>query len=216
LLSPDHSFFDEAIEAIEHTIQEEHRKSFHQLEAASLLEELRNAATRSSMCGSSLATCSRKLAIFVQTFAPYFNILGVCTQVREEWSGCFWGLVHLLYQVRILKCSKKKRALMRPQTASSYMLFFEKIADMFEAIANVLPPYRQIYTLCQQRIDSSQVDTEDTQLTMLMSFAYADVVRICLDLYRIFFRDNTGTHWILYVYCFTPHYHGTACDSGSS
>jgi hypothetical protein len=79
------------------------------------------------------------------------------------------------------------------------MLFLEKISDMFEAIANVLPPYRQIYTICQQRIDTSQVVSEDAQLTMLMSFAYADIVRMCLDLYRIFFRDNTGTHRISYM-----------------
>jgi hypothetical protein len=76
---------------------------------------------------------------------------------------------------------------------------------MFEAIANVLPPYRQIYTICQQRIETSHVDYEDAQLTMLMSFAYADIVRMCLDLYRIFFRDNTGTYWILYLQSFSSH-----------
>jgi hypothetical protein len=79
------------------------------------------------------------------------------------------------------------------------MLFLEKTADMFEAIANVLPPYRQIYTICQQRIDTSQIDSGDAQLTMLMSLAYADLVRICLDMYRIFFRDITGTCPILYM-----------------
>jgi hypothetical protein len=64
-----------------------------------LLEELHNVATRHNTSGNLLATCSRKFAIFVQTFAPYFNILGICTQVRAEWSSCFWGLVRLIYQV---------------------------------------------------------------------------------------------------------------------
>jgi hypothetical protein len=94
--------FDESIEAIEYTIPEEHRQGFHQLEATVLLEELRNVATRSGTSGSRLATCSRKFAVFVQTFAPYFFILSICTQVRAEWSGCFWGLVRLVYQVRLL------------------------------------------------------------------------------------------------------------------
>jgi hypothetical protein len=74
------------------------------------------------------------------------------------------------------------------------MLFLEKISDMFEALANVLPPYRQIYTICKQCIHSSQTETEDAHLTMLMSFAYADIVRLCLDLYRIFLRDNAGMY----------------------
>jgi hypothetical protein len=162
-----------------------------------LLEELRSVATRNSTGGRLLAACSRKFAIFVQTFAPYFSILSICTQVRGEWSGCFWGLVHLVFQVRFLGCSKETST-NHTQTASNYMLFLEKIADMFEAIANVLPPYRQIYTICKQRIDNSQTDTEDAHLTMLMSFAYADIVRLCLDIYRIFLRDKTGMCRIMY------------------
>jgi hypothetical protein len=89
------------------------------------------------------------------------------------------------------------------------MLFLEKISDMFEALANGLPPYRQIYTICKQRMHSSQTDTDDAHLTMLMSFAYADIVRMCLDLYRIFLRDTTGTYsrclkWSRLHYCGLP------------
>jgi hypothetical protein len=69
------------------------------------------------------------------------------------------------------------------------VLFSEKVADIFEAVANVLPPYQQIYTICKRRLNGSQVDTQDERLAMLMSYAYADVVKLCLDMYRIFFRD---------------------------
>jgi hypothetical protein len=65
---------------------------------------------------------------------------------------------------------------------------------MFEVVANVLPPYHQIYTICKRRIDSLQVDAEDERLTALMSYAYADLTRLCLDFYRIFFRNISGTH----------------------
>jgi hypothetical protein len=79
------------------------------------------------------------------------------------------------------------------QVTSNYMLFLEKIADMFEVIASVLPPYHQIYAICKRRMDGSQVDIEDERLTTLMSYAYADLVRMCLSLYRIFFRTLSGT-----------------------
>lgn len=60
---------------------------------------------------------------------------------------------------------------------------------MFEVMASVLPPYNQIYTICKRRMGRPQVDTEDERLTNLMSYAYADIVRMCLDVYSIFFRD---------------------------
>jgi hypothetical protein len=76
------------------------------------------------------------------------------------------------------------------QVASDHVLFLEKIADMFEVMANVLPPYQEIYVVCRQRMDNVHVATEDERLTTLMSYAYADLVKVCLDCYRIFFRDN--------------------------
>jgi hypothetical protein len=66
------------------------------------------------------------------------------------------------------------------QVTSNYMLFLEKVADMFEVIASVLPPYHQIYAICKRRMDDAQVDIEDERLTTLMSYAYADLVRMCL------------------------------------
>jgi hypothetical protein len=73
--------------------------------------------------------------------------------------------------------------------ASDYVLFSEKIADMFEVMASILPPYQQIYAICKRRLDVSQVGAEDERLTMLMSYAFADIVTLCLDMYRIFVRD---------------------------
>jgi hypothetical protein len=73
------------------------------------------------------------------------------------------------------------------------MLFLEKIADMFEAMASVLPPYRQIYTICKRRIGNVQISVEDDRLSMLMSYTFLDIVNVLLDVYRIFFREPLGT-----------------------
>jgi hypothetical protein len=78
---------------------EDHRRVFRHVDASTLLDELRNVATRHSGTNRPLATCSRKFALFVQTFAPYFNVLSICTQIKAEWPGCFWGLIQLLFQV---------------------------------------------------------------------------------------------------------------------
>jgi hypothetical protein len=79
--------------------------------------------------------------------------------------------------------------------ASNHVIFLEKIADMFEVIANVLPPYHHIYAICKRRMDNLQVDTEDEHLATLMSYAYADITRLCLDLYGTFFRNISGAHF---------------------
>jgi hypothetical protein len=105
LFSLDHPLFDESIEAIESTILEEHRAVFHQVQASSLLDELRDIVARNSTGDQTLVTCSRKFALFVQTFAPYFNVLSICTQIRTEWAGCLWGLVRLVFQVCTLNCA---------------------------------------------------------------------------------------------------------------
>lgn len=100
MLSSDYPLFDESIAAIQHTILDEHLHVFRHVDASSLLDELRNNIARNITRDRRIAAPSRKLALFVQAFAPYFDVLSICTKVRPEWPGCFWGLVRLLYQVR--------------------------------------------------------------------------------------------------------------------
>lgn len=70
------------------------------------------------------------------------------------------------------------------------MLFLEKSADMFEALANLLPPYGQIY----ERIGSTPNTNEDRQLSTLMSYVYADIISLCLDIYKVFHRGLQGMY----------------------
>jgi len=79
------------------------------------------------------------------------------------------------------------------QVASDYALFLVKVADMFEAMASLLPPYHQIYAICKRRMVSPQVDVEDERLKTLMSYVYLDILKLLLDTYRIFFRRSQGT-----------------------
>jgi hypothetical protein len=73
------------------------------------------------------------------------------------------------------------------------MLFLEKIADIFEAIAHIIPPYQQIYEICKSNISDSQVKAEDYHLAALMSSVYVDLVQLSLQLYWIFCRGIQGT-----------------------
>lgn len=68
------------------------------------------------------------------------------------------------------------------------MLFLEKIADMLEAVANLLPPYERIHQICESRIANLQTVTEDERLSTLMSHVYADLISMCLDMYCVFSR----------------------------
>jgi hypothetical protein len=190
LLSTAHPFFDVSVEAIHHTLLEDHRRALDHVDASSLLDMLRGTAARTGPSDRTLVSSSRKFALFVRAFSPYFDVLSICTRVKAEWPGHFWALVRLVFQVCILILPEQLRVfLMMGQVASEYVLFLEKIADIFEAMANILPPYHQIYTICKRRMGVAHVDAEDEQLATLMSYAYADMVRICLDFYSNFFRN---------------------------
>jgi hypothetical protein len=168
---------------------------FKHVEASVLLEGLRSTATHNDTQNRTLAACCRKFALFVQTFAPYFNVLSICTHVRTEWSGCFWGVVGLLFQVSTLRYTTISpiSVLTMSQEASDNLLFLEKIANTLEAMASVLPPYHQIYAICKRRIGNVQDIVEDENLATLMSHVYLDIVTILLDMYRVFGRTTQGT-----------------------
>ncbi|KAF1940879.1 hypothetical protein EJ02DRAFT_405735 [Clathrospora elynae] len=168
--------FDETIEAIQTTILEEHRQQFHHDASVSLLlDELLLVSAGSGSGDHRLIACSRKFSMFIRSFAPYFDVLSTCVTLKPEWVGWFWGTVRLVFKV-----------------GSGYAFFLEKIADMFEAIANIVPPYQQIYEVCRHDILGSHLDDQDGHLATLMSYVYTDLVQLCLDFYRVFCRGTQG------------------------
>ncbi|OAL48734.1 hypothetical protein IQ07DRAFT_513277 [Pyrenochaeta sp. DS3sAY3a] len=174
----EHPRIDEAIEAIHASVLDEHRREFnHQTHASLLLNELRAlSAGNGTAAGLRLVPCCQKLAIFVRNFAPYFDILSTCTQIRPEWIGWFWGTVRLVFKI-----------------GSNYVTFLEKIVDMFEVIAHILPPYQQIFETIQHAGVDAQLPSEDARLAALLSHVYADLVQLFLDLYRTFCRGAQGS-----------------------
>ncbi|CAO2658715.1 Nn.00g064380.m01.CDS01 [Neocucurbitaria sp. VM-36] len=172
----DYSFFDEAIEAVQATVLEEHRRDFHSHTNASLfLDELRTTSASNGASNRGLAECCRKFGLFSRVFAPYFDILSVCVHIRPEWVGSFWGIVRLVFKA-----------------GSDFPILLEKIADMLEAVAHILPPYQHILETCERNTFSLETRTEDPRLAMLLSYVYMDLVQIFLDLYRIFCRGSQG------------------------
>lgn len=83
--------------------------------------------------------------------------------------------------------------LKQKQMSSAYILLLEKVADMLEAIAHVLPPYQQIYETYSANTPDSNVKDEDFHLAALMSYVYADFVQLFLELYYVFCRGSQGT-----------------------
>ncbi|RMZ66153.1 hypothetical protein GMOD_00005227 [Pyrenophora seminiperda CCB06] len=181
-MSLQHPLLDAATNAIQHTIFQEHRHHFHQHASASLLlDELHRLSSGNASGNRSTVVSGRKFALFIRAFAPYFDVLGTCVKLRSEWIGGFWGLIHLIFKI-----------------SSDYALLLEKIADTFEAVAQIIPPYQQIYEVCKRNTSDPNVDAEGLRLAALMSYVYADLVQLCLELYQIFCRGFQGpeTHYL--------------------
>jgi hypothetical protein len=85
------------------------------------------------------------------------------------------------------------------QTGRSYPLILSKAADMFDIIARLLPPYQQLYTT-RTNMQPHLQDAQDLALTELMSYIYADMAELCLDLYCLFTRALSGKQYIFFSY----------------
>jgi hypothetical protein len=48
-----------------------------------------------------LLACMGRIAFFARSFAPYFDLLSICTEVKSEWASTMWRLVALVYQVSV-------------------------------------------------------------------------------------------------------------------
>lgn len=79
------------------------------------------------------------------------------------------------------------------QMSSDCVLFLEKIASMFEAIAQIIPHYQQICDICKRNGSKAHGQAEDYHLAILLSYVYADLVQLFLELYQIFCRGSQGT-----------------------
>lgn len=171
--SHDLHLFDQATSDIQNTISENHRQDFLCNASASLLlDELQASFTSTSICDQRLVACSQKFALLVQNFAPYFEILALCVQLRSEWASWLWGTIRLVFRI-----------------SSNHPVFLEKAADMLETIAHIVSPYRQMYEGCNRNGPVSHLAVQDLHLAALMSNVYADIVCLCLDLYKIFCRS---------------------------
>ncbi|KAF2737363.1 hypothetical protein EJ04DRAFT_510470 [Polyplosphaeria fusca] len=118
-----------------------------------------------------LLACLKKIALFSNVFAPYFDIIDIFVQTKPDLSGWFWGTIFSAIKA-----------------GSQLVFFLEKIADMFEAIAYALPQYQHFHDSCKQQFQESGQD----RLTTFMSLVYADLVQFCLEVHHMFSRNPQG------------------------
>ncbi|KAF2018188.1 hypothetical protein BU24DRAFT_166726 [Aaosphaeria arxii CBS 175.79] len=161
--------FDEAIDAIQSTLFEEDRKSFrHYADMESMLVDVRTTIDAAGEHEMNSKTCTKHVARFAHAFKPYFDLVNLFTNVRPDWLGWFWGIIALVFR-----------------TGSRYELLVQKIAELFGSIARALPEYDVLLKSVWQQ---SHAPTDD-RLTLL-SHVYADIVRLCLELYCMFSRSQ--------------------------
>ena len=86
---------------------------------------------------------------------------------------------------------------------------------MFEAIAHIIPPYQRIYETCKRNAPDSHTQAEDHDLAALMSYVYADLVQLCLELYQIFCRGTQGMSTVFQPYPLTGSFATSALKAPS-
>lgn len=169
--SPD-ALFEETIETMRSTMSEDECRACCQFsDISSMLADMHAQCAQDQRNHHRLLSCSRKIAAFSHAFAPYFDIINIFVQIKPQWLAWFWGSVRLVFKM-----------------GSNYVLFLEKVADMFEHITHILPQYKHFYEACKLQFQQTQQD----RLTTLMSYLYVDIVQFCLEVRRIFARGSPG------------------------
>jgi hypothetical protein len=93
------ALFEEAIGSIQHSLSGADRTAFCYADPQSMLQELRAVCDANQKEHHRLLACSRKIALFSNKFAPYFDILNIFVQVKPEVLGSLWGLLRLIFKV---------------------------------------------------------------------------------------------------------------------
>lgn len=73
------------------------------------------------------------------------------------------------------------------QIGSNYIIFLEQACELFKAVGQGLPRYQEIQESCRQYFQPAHHDK-----LVLLSYAYADIIRFCLELYCMFSRGSHG------------------------
>lgn len=134
-----------------------------------------------------LLKCTEKIGSFSNAFAPFFDILGLLGDVRPHWLGWFWGLLQLVFKVR-KRSPTTIHTLTFSQSGIRYVLFLEQASDMIRAIAYGLPCYRDRLEPCTHSFRAKRSDW-----LVSLSYIYADIVQLLLELYCMFSRESKGT-----------------------
>lgn len=136
---------------------------------------------------SKLVACCRKIAVFANAFAPYFDVVGVFVQIKPEWAGWFWGSIRLILQVcQVKKLLNEIATDGSPKLGSNLTVCLDNVAKMFERIAFTLPQYQSWYEICRKNVRASDRD----RLGHALSYIYSDMIQFCLHVHRIFSRSK--------------------------
>ena len=105
-----YNLFDKSIETIRNVISETDQKSFRlHPHVASLVDEIRSICVSNPIKNQRqrLVLCERKMTLFARTFAPYFDIINEHGLGTQDWQGCFWGSIGMVFKVRMERTHSK-------------------------------------------------------------------------------------------------------------
>ncbi|KAK8043916.1 hypothetical protein PG994_012754 [Apiospora phragmitis] len=100
---------------------------------------------------------TRRVVIFTDAMAPYFDVVNAFVQVKPDVMGCLWGSLLLILRVSIIW--------------HNYSGFFDKVTQMLEDISTSLPHYRQHLESCR-----SSEHVKKDGLVKALCLVYTDIL----------------------------------------
>ncbi|KAI8631969.1 hypothetical protein F5Y19DRAFT_472855 [Xylariaceae sp. FL1651] len=106
---------------------------------------------------------AERITAFSDAFAPFFDVVNVYIQIKQEWAAIFW-------------------AWLKPDE------LFDRVATMLEEIALILPQYEAWFNICKRTRSFTNTDRLSQSLAML----YDEFIELTIHIYFMFTRRRKG------------------------
>jgi len=125
---------------------------------------------------------------------PYFDVVGILVQSHPEIAALAWGSFRLVLSVCTTShhdCSGTVTN--KPQLASNYGTFFDKLSNLLEELSKRIPAYNELSKLLEKL--KLEVHVSDEFSKSLRAF-YFDLFEILKCITRLFTQQNGSKWWL--------------------
>jgi hypothetical protein len=139
-----------------------------------MMVDLRDHCENSKHSARLLSAC-RNIDAFSLHWTDFFTVVEFAMDIDPEWSRTVWGAIRLIFVVSSPSQRNELLLLRFPQRCKSFVIMFEKLAQMLNRMRQRLPSYSNHV----QRLRDDCPEALKSDIGKALAFVFADVLQFC-------------------------------------